>query len=82
MRKPKYEDDLDAPIWGAAAMAPIVRRSVRQVYHLIETGHLDVTHVGARIVSTPRRLLRSIGALDAPGEAPAGEPCQLMKQAG
>jgi hypothetical protein len=54
-------DDLDRPIWGAVNMAPIINRSVGQTHHMIATGKLDVTQKGRLFVSTPRRLLSSLG---------------------
>ena len=58
----KHDDiDLDAPLWGAAEMAPVIRRKERDVYHLIKTKQIDVTKKGALYVSTARRLRRSLG---------------------
>ena len=56
-------DDLDAPIWGAEEMAPVIKRTRRETYHLIKNKQLDVTKKGALYVSTRRRLLASLGAL-------------------
>jgi hypothetical protein len=54
------DDILDAPVWGADAIAEIVGRSKRQVFHMLHSGHLDANHVGGRWVSTRRRLLKHI----------------------
>ncbi|MGB8709941.1 MAG: hypothetical protein WCD39_09280 [Methyloceanibacter sp.] len=61
----KHDDDtdLDAPIWGAEEMAPVIKRNRRETYHLIKHKQLDVTKKGALYVSTRRRLLKSIGVL-------------------
>lgn len=57
------DDDLDVPLWGAEEMAKVLRRSKRETYHLIKTKQIDVTKKGALYVSTPRRLLRSLGVV-------------------
>jgi hypothetical protein len=54
-------DDLDRPIWGAENFAPIIGRSVQQTYYLLGRGKLDATQVDRLYVSTPRRLLASLG---------------------
>ena len=55
------DDDLDRPLWTVKVMAPWVNRTERETRHLIATGQLDVTLKGARYVSTPRRLRKSLG---------------------
>jgi hypothetical protein len=57
----KDDDDLDAPVWGAENIGKIVKRTERQVFHLARTKKIDVSKCGKLLVSTPRRLLRSIG---------------------
>jgi hypothetical protein len=52
-----YNPDLDGLVWGAAAIAKIVNRNVRQTFHLLEQGHLDADKVGGLWSSSPRRLL-------------------------
>ena len=59
--EPNHDIDLDAPLWGAKAMAPVVRKNEREVRHLINTGLIDVTKVGSLYVTTKRRLLASLG---------------------
>jgi len=54
-------DPLDRPIWGVPAMSPIISRTDAQTYYLIAKGKLDVTQMDRLYVSTPRRLLNSIG---------------------
>ena len=63
----KGDDGMDHPVWGARAMAPIVNRNERQTFHMLEAGLLDATKVGKRWTSTPRRLLRSVGVVEACG---------------
>ncbi len=58
---PHYLDELDRPIWGARRIAEEAGRTERQIYHLTARGHLDVSVVGNRLVSTPRRIRRSLG---------------------
>jgi hypothetical protein len=62
-KHPQRATDLDDPIWGVRNFAPIIKRSERQTFHLIKTKQLDVTRKGALYVSTPRRLLASLGVL-------------------
>jgi hypothetical protein len=54
-------DDLDRPIWGAENFAPIIGRTLQQTYYLLGRGKLDATQVDRLYVSTPRRLLNSLG---------------------
>jgi hypothetical protein len=51
------------PIWKVKNMAPIIGRSVQQTFQLIKKKRLDVTQVDGIYVSTPHRLLKSIGAI-------------------
>jgi hypothetical protein len=59
--KPDTTDDLDAPIWEAKNMAPVIKRTVRQTFHLLQTKQIDATRTGGKYVSTRRRLLASLG---------------------
>jgi hypothetical protein len=52
--------DLDRPLWGASAIAQVIGRTERQVFHLLENGHLPAEKIGKIWVSTPRRLLARI----------------------
>jgi hypothetical protein len=52
---------LDRPVWGAENFAPIIGRSVAQTYYLLGRRKLDATQVDRLYVSTPRRLLASLG---------------------
>ena len=58
-------DNLDTPVWGAAAIGRVIGRSERQAYHLLERTLLDASKVGSLWVSTPRRLLRGISEREA-----------------
>ena len=57
------DTDLDTPLWGAEEMAPVIKRTKRETYHLIKNKQLDVTKKGALYVTTRRRLLASLGVL-------------------
>jgi hypothetical protein len=57
----KFGNDLDRPVWGAEAIGQVINRTRRETYHLLNSGKLDATKCGAQHVSTPRRLLRSLG---------------------
>jgi hypothetical protein len=52
-----FDNDLDAPLWGAEPMAPVIGKSVPQTHYLLSKGLLDATKVGRLYVSTKRRLL-------------------------
>jgi hypothetical protein len=49
-------DDLDKPLWGAAAIGAEIDKTTSQTFHLLEAGHLPATKVGRQWVSTKRRL--------------------------
>jgi hypothetical protein len=50
------ENELDAPLWGAAAIAAAAGLTERQFYHKAEQNLLPVTRVGRVYVTTRRRL--------------------------
>jgi hypothetical protein len=53
--------DLDAPVWGAAAIGVIINRTERQAQHLLETGRLPARKLSRRKwVATPRALLQAV----------------------
>jgi hypothetical protein len=56
-QSPHYDPLLDAPIWGAKNFAPIINRSERQTFYLLERGYLDADKFGTLWCSTRRRLL-------------------------
>ena len=75
--------NLDEPIWGCEAIArtaglfkPDGSVDIRKGYYLIERRMIDATKVrgadgkGELLVSTPRRVLRSLGILVGEGDAP------------
>jgi hypothetical protein len=49
-------DNLDAPLWGAAAICKYAGLTERQFYHKAERGLLPVSKVGRTFVTTRRRL--------------------------
>jgi len=49
--------NLDTPVWGVKEIAPIIRRSPRQAYELLERGLIPAKKVGKTWVTTRRRLL-------------------------
>jgi len=44
-------------VWGAAAIAAVIRRTERQAYYLLESGALPARKVGAQWVASRKRLL-------------------------
>lgn len=46
------ETDLDAPIWGAAAIAKEIKRPVRATFHLLEGGEIPAKKIKGRWVSS------------------------------
>jgi hypothetical protein len=55
------QDDFDAPIWGAAAIAAVLGVPLHRANYLLAQQRLDATKVGRSWVSSRRRLLRSVG---------------------
>lgn len=53
-------DNLDEPIWGVKTFAQVIKRTERQVFHMIYAGQLPVNQVGGRYVSTRRKLLNAV----------------------
>ena len=58
------DDDLDLPIWGAAAIAAVLNTTRRKAFYLLEHGFVAGTKIGSQWCSTKRRLLRSIAGDD------------------
>jgi hypothetical protein len=56
MNTNKSDDDLDTPIWGAAAIAEELRLDRHQAYYALGQGHIPATKIGRQYVSTKRRL--------------------------
>lgn len=52
-----YNPELDRLVWGAKNIAPIINRSERQTFYLLENHHLDAEKKGGVWCSSPRRLL-------------------------
>ena len=55
-----YDDDLDAPVYGARRIGQIAGlKNERQAYHFLERGYIDAGKLGKKCwVSTKRRILR------------------------
>jgi hypothetical protein len=52
----------EKPIWGAAAIAPIINRSRRQTWHLLSTGQIKcAVKKGGRFVAYPSKLRQEFG---------------------
>ena len=58
------DDDLDVPLWTAQAIADAINCDVRRARWLIQNKRLDVSRSGRLLVSTKRRLRRSLEASD------------------
>jgi hypothetical protein len=54
-------DDLDTPVWGAAAIAEIIRKTETQTNYLLIKRRIDATKVGRLWVTTRRRLRNQFG---------------------
>jgi hypothetical protein len=54
---------LDQPIWGARRFAEVLKLpgGTPQANYLLMNGRIDASKCGKLWVSTPRRLLRSVG---------------------
>jgi len=50
------QDDLDAPVWGAGAIAKEINRTERATFQLLQTKQLPAKKVGAMWVTTRRKL--------------------------
>ena len=53
-----FDRALDAPVWGAKAIAVIINQTPRQVYRLLEKRLIDADRLGRKWRSTRRRLLQ------------------------
>ena len=52
-------DDPDI-VWGAAAIAAVIRRSERQAFYLLESGALPAKKLGKQWVASRRKLLAAL----------------------
>jgi hypothetical protein len=50
------DDDLDAPLWGARAIAQEIGRSLPATFNLLEQGLLPARRIGHHWCTTRRRL--------------------------
>jgi hypothetical protein len=68
---PITTSDDDRPIWGAAAIGAVIRKSERAAFHLLESGALrGARKVNGQWTARPSVLLR---AWESTGEAQGGE---------
>ena len=61
------DSEIESPdiVWGAAAIATVIRRSRRQAFYLLESGALPGRKLGGRWVASRQKLLDAlIGAGD------------------
>jgi len=50
-------DALDSPVWGVREIAPLIRRSPRQTYELLEKGLVPARKAGKIWVTSRRQLI-------------------------
>ena len=62
-------DSLDAPVWGAAAIAEIIGKNETQTNYLLINRRIDATKVGRLWVTTRRRLLKQFSGNGAEAHA-------------
>ncbi|HEU4475924.1 MAG TPA: hypothetical protein VFR71_04420 [Methyloceanibacter sp.] len=55
------QNDLDKPIWGAANIAKVANLDERQTFYKLERKVIAATKCGSVWVSTPRKILKSLG---------------------
>jgi hypothetical protein len=57
-----FENDyyLDRPLWGSKAIAAEISRTEKQVFHMLEAGHLPAQKIGRLWVTTRRQLRAAI----------------------
>jgi hypothetical protein len=78
---PEDQSETLGVLWGAQEIADFIERPVRDVYYLLQQGHLDADKCGDLWVSTRSRLRRQFegGAPPKPA-APAASKPVLRKQ--
>jgi hypothetical protein len=59
------DDEVPDIVWGATAIARVINRSPRQVFNLLEKGHLPAKRVGNRWCASRKRLLAALIGEDA-----------------
>jgi hypothetical protein len=56
-------NNLNKPVWGAAAIGEEINRTERQTHHLLATGQIkSAVKKGGRWTATPSALRREFGA--------------------
>jgi len=53
-------DDAPDLVWGATAIAKVIGRSERSVFHLLENKLLPAKRVGGRWVASRRKLIEAL----------------------
>ena len=79
---PSPEETLGV-LWGAQAIADFIERPVRDVYYLLQQGHIDADKCGDLWVTTKDRLRRQFngeGRTAAPAKAAAAARPVSRKQ--
>jgi hypothetical protein len=62
-RQGDNSNNLDKPVWGAAAIGEEINRTERQTHHLLATGQIkSAVKKGGRWTATPSALRREFGA--------------------
>jgi len=61
MSPAKHTEDATKDIlWGAQAIAAVIRASERQTFHLLESGTLPAKKIGGRWVASRKKLLAAL----------------------
>jgi hypothetical protein len=61
-RQGDNSNNLDKPVWGAAAIGEIIGRTERQTHHLLSRGFIKCARkVGGAWTATPSALRREFG---------------------
>jgi hypothetical protein len=62
-RQGDNSNNLNKPVWGAAAIGEEINRTERQTHHLLATGQIkSAVKKGGRWTATPSALRREFGA--------------------
>jgi len=57
-------DALDLPVWGVREIAPLIRRSPRQTYELLEKGLVPARKAGKVWMTSRRQLLAFVNGAE------------------
>jgi hypothetical protein len=47
-------------VWGAAAIAAVIRRNERQTFYMLETGALPAKKIGKQWVASRQKLIEAL----------------------